>query len=87
MCLGYLGRCSSDVHLPGHLQVYGDLVRVLRAHPGQWQAYVGGATGGPTELMLEQPTRPTYQQVSARVCALCLCLSGRSNWGPRGAHA
>eukprot|EP00983_Pelagomonas_calceolata_P018624 584192-Pelagomonas_calceolata.AAC.1 len=51
-------------------QVYGDLVRVFRAHPGLWQAYVGGATGGPTELLLELPARPSYQQIEDKLRAM-----------------
>jgi len=51
-------------------RVYGDLVRVFRAHPGLWQAYVGGATGGPTELLLELPARPSYQQIEDKLRAM-----------------
>lgn len=46
------------------LRVYGDEVRVLRAHPGQWQVHLLDRKGA-SEVLAVQDERPTYQQVEA----------------------
>ncbi|GAX83781.1 hypothetical protein CEUSTIGMA_g11206.t1 [Chlamydomonas eustigma] len=59
------------------LRVYGDDVRLLKAHPGLWQVHVLGREGK-SELIGVQDMKPTYQQVEALLRAR---PSSRMNMG------
>jgi hypothetical protein len=59
------------------LRVYGDDVRLLKAHPAPWQVHVLGREGK-SELIAFQDEKPTYQQVETLLRAR---PSSRMNMG------
>ncbi|KAL6756169.1 hypothetical protein V8C86DRAFT_2654345 [Haematococcus lacustris] len=46
-------------------RVYGDIVRVLHAHPGQWQVHRSSPTSNANECISTQAALPTYAEIEA----------------------